>query len=161
MSHLEETLIHEQGHLLDRREGTFAGKWSQYCKKNFNALKEVTTPDFGFEKDSYTMSSVSECFADYYLYKCGFPSDDHRGKIFFDTLEKYYNDVSALSDEELQAKYGDKTDSIKDIAQKWKALQSEFDFLLEGTQSGKYKRAEETVIPLSIEQILEYNNAVN
>ena len=154
---VEETLIHEIGHLIDRREGTFEGKWSQYCQKNFEALKSVATPELGFEKDSYTMSNTSECFADFYLYKCGAPSENHRGRQFFERLDNYLNDVSTLSKEELQVKYGDNTNSIIDVAEKWKAFYSEFNFILTGTQSGKYPRLLEVVEPLSIEQMLEIN----
>ena len=154
---IEETITHELGHLIDRREGTFEGKWSEYCKNSFDNLKKSLTPDLGFEKDVYTMSNPRECFADYYLYKCGAPSDNHRSKQLFDKLQTYYNDVSNLSSEELQAKYGENTNAVKSAAEKWSKLQKEFDFVLTGTQSGKYQRLKESVEPLSIEQMTEIN----
>ena len=154
---LEETLIHEQGHLIDRREGTFAGKWSTYCQKDFDAVKELATSELGFEVDLYTLSNTRECFADYYLYKCGKPSDEHESKVIFEKLEYYSNEVASLSNEELQATYGENTDKVKDIAKKWKILRNNFDFLLTGTQSGKYPRLVETAQPLSIESMLEIN----
>lgn len=154
---IEETITHEQGHLADRLEGTFAGKGSKYMKKSFTALKETTTPELGFEKDSYTLSNASELFADYYLYKCGNPSEGHRSKEVFDKLENYNNDVTTLTEEELQAKYGENTQAVKNVAEKWGAIKKELDFYLGNVQSGEYPRVNEKAVPHSIEQMLEIN----
>lgn len=158
---IEETLIHEQGHLADRLEGTFAGKGSKYMKKSFDALKEVCTPEFGFEENSYTLSNTSEFFADYYLYKNGEPSNKHRGKQFFDLLENYSNDVNKLTEIELLEKYGEKTLAIKDIVTKWSAIKKELDFYLKNVQSGDYPRANEKAKPHTIEQMVEINERIN
>ena len=130
-------------------------------KKSFDALKEVCTPEFGFEENSYTLSNTSEFFADYYLYKNGVPSYEHRAKQLFDRLETYSSDVNNLSETELIEKYGENTSKIKNVVNKWVTMKKELDFYLGNVQSGDYPRANEKAKPHTIEQMVEINERIN
>ena len=81
----------------------------------------------------------------------------HRSKEVFDKFENYNNDVTTLTEEELQAKYGENTQAVKNVAEKWGAIKKELDFYLGNVQSGEYPRVNEKAVPHSIEQMLEIN----
>lgn len=153
-----ETLIHETGHLVDQTNG-FTGKASKAWNSEFNQLKGLITADLGFDAETKTLTSASEMFADYYLNNQCEVSEEHRSKLLFKLLNQYSNDVEKLSPEELQAKYGEKTDSIISLTKAWGKLKYGFDYFLGNVSAGDVvERMNESAKPLNFKQLLKLAN---
>lgn len=157
---LSDTLTHETGHLIDQTNCHFTGKASNMNKRSFATLKELLTPDLGFDQKSHSLANVSEFFADYYLKKSGFPSKNHRCISLFNKLDEYKNDFKLLDEEALNSKYGKHSEKIRLIAKKWAKLENDFIYFLTNINSGEVERMDENAKPMSLEQIDERNQRI-
>ncbi len=153
-----ETLVHENGHLVDQTNCSITGKATKWYKKEFEDFKNSITKDLGFDVETHSLDSVSELFADYYLNTVYEVSEEHRANKLFTLLEQYQNDVNTLSREDLETKYGDKTDNIIELVEKWNKIDNGFAYVLGNINSGEIERANISAEPLNFEQIEEHNN---
>lgn len=155
------TITHELGHLIDYSNAPMMhGKATQWYKSEFNNLKKTIDVNLDFKTDSHMFDSCSELFADYYAYTKGALIDTptRKAKTQFDLLEKYYTDTNNLSKEELDTKYGEKSDSVRQVASAWKTLKGNFHYYLGNLKTGyitKEERADVNTLPQNYEQLIE------
>ena len=157
---IENTLIHEQGHLADRIEGMFAGNFSRYFEKEFSELINALNQDPNINTNTHTCSRVGEFFADYYLHKNGTHTKEHRSEEIFYKLEAYKDDFQNLTETELFAVYGENVDMVKNIAKKWAPMSEQFDQYFRRLGEGDWDRINEKAAPMSVEQIIERNKKI-
>lgn len=155
---LANTITHELGHLVDRTNM----KGNEQCSKlhvdAFKNVKNTLINDLGFDSEFHSLDKPSELFADYYLYKSGNSSENHRCRKIFDTLRAYKTDVENLTPKEFNTKYGEKSEKINFLISEWSKLESNYDAFLKYLDKGTIPRMNEEAQPLSLEQIQKINS---
>lgn len=155
------TITHELGHLIDYSNAPMLrGKATQWYKSEFNNLTKSLDVNLDFKTDSHMFDNCSELFADYYAYTAGTLIDTptRKAKTQFDLLEKYTYDLENLSSEEIEAKYGEHVNSVKQVATAWKTLKGNFHYYLGNLKTGyitKEDRADVNTLPQNYEQLIE------
>ena len=158
------TIVHELGHLIDHsKDSSIRGNATQWYNKEFSSLKNSLTENLGFKLDSHMFDNCKEFFADYYTYKARLHIDTptRKAKTQFDLLEQYAYDIKKLNDDELEAKYKDKTEEIRNVVMAWETLKRSYDYYLKNIENGSVKeedRADISREPMNYEQLIEHNN---
>ena len=149
-----DTLVHELGHLVDQTSSNI-GACSKWHNKAYANLKKTLQEDLGFDKESHSLDTAKELFADYYLFKSGIATEDNRCRKLFDTINSYKSDYEEFNSDDFRSKYGDKSEKIVFMLKEWEKLENNYEYFLRNLDSKSISRANFGMQPMSIEQIVE------
>lgn len=160
----ETTIVHELGHLIDNyyqimhgAQGIQSTVASIIYQRDFDKLKKMMSEELGFDTSSHTLDNVKEFYADAYLDSNYDLPQSHRAKNIFDLLKKYDNDVKNLTLEELEEKYEQNTEKIKELVNQYDKLKSGFNYYRGNIDADdQYLRIDKHE-PMTLEQIIESN----